>query len=219
MSQGTAKLWRAREVIASVVVLGWALFHVWEQFAAFGGRPRFMERMMATSHGSAALFVEVLFGVGPIVLWLGLEARLVFGGREPEALRECMAEDPDLARRVGSIVRVGSWLFLFFLVVHVGWLWLPKLTEGAEPLRTWMRLREELGTWPMAVVHALGLTGFVLHGAAAPIRVATVFGGLPSPQARRAARWSGLIVVLGVALLLAQLIGWHAAGTGTVWSM
>lgn len=219
MSGGTEKLWRARELIASVGVLGWALFHVWEQFAAFGGRARFIERMTATSHGSAALLVEVLFGVLPIAIWLGLEARLVFAGPEPEALRECMAEDPALARRLGTIVRVASWVFLFFLVVHVVWLWVPKLTEGAEPLRTWTRLRLELGTWPLAIAHALGLTGLLLHGAAAPTRLAVVFGGLPTAQARRAARWSGLIVVLGFVVLLAQLVGWHAAGTGTVWSM
>lgn len=219
MAAPSEKLWRARELTSSAVVLLWAGFHLYEQWSAFGGRARFVEQMSSTSLGGAALLVEVLLGVLPIAVWLVLEVRLAIGGGEPPALAGALAEQPELARRLARIVRGGSWIFLAFLIVHVAWLWAPKLGEGAEPLRTWMRLRTELGTWPLALAHALGLTGFLLHAAAAPVRIGIVLGGLPTPESRRAARLSGLIVALGVVILFAQLVGWHAAGTGTVWSM
>lgn len=200
-------------------MLGWAAFHLWEQWSAFAGRERFVARMSGTSHGPLAIAVEIALGLLPIVVWLGLEARLVTLGPEPSELRGAMAEHPELARRLGSVVRVASWVLLCFLVVHAVWLWLPKLTEGSDPLRTWLRLRDELGTWPMAIVHALGLTALGLHVWAAPVRMGIVFDWLPTPESRRAARLSGAIVALMVLVLLAQLVGWHAAGAGTVWPM
>ncbi|MBX3269440.1 MAG: hypothetical protein KF729_04225 [Sandaracinaceae bacterium] len=212
-------LWRAREVTSGVVVLGWAAFHLWEQWAAFGGRGRFVERMSATSAGSAALLVEVLFGVAPVVVWLALEVRLAMIGPEPPALAGAMAEHPELARRLGRIARVAGWALMLFLAVHLVWLWAPKLTEGSEPLRTWERLRGELGTWPLAGAHAMGLGALAIHAWAVPVRLALAFGALPTPEARRAARLCGLIVAIGLVVLYAQLAGWHAAGTGTIWPL
>ncbi len=212
-------LWRARELIGSVGVLPWAGFHLWEQWAAFGGRDRFVERMTGTSHGGAALLVELLFGVLPVGVWLGLEAVLLARRDEPLALREAMAESPALSKRLGLIVRTGSWVLFFFLAVHMAWLFLPKLTEGSEPLMAWLRLRDGLGTWPMTIVHALGLTGLALHICGAVPRLAVVLDWAPTPESRRAARLSGLIMAVGMAMLYAQLAGWHAAGTGTIWPM
>ena len=212
-------LWRAREVTSGAVVLGWAAFHLWEQWAAFGGRGRFVERMSATSSGSAALLVEVLFGVAPIVLWLALEVRLAMIGPEPPALAGAMAEHPELARRLGRIVRVAGWTLMLFLTVHLVWLWAPKLAEGSEPLRTWERLRGELGTWPLAPAHAVGRGALAFRAAGVPVRPAPASGARPPPEAPGAARLSGLIAALGLLVLYAQLAGWHAAGTGTIWPL
>lgn len=216
---GSKSLWRARELIGSVLVLGWAGFHLWEQWSAFGGREPFVARMTSTSHGGAMLWVEVLFAVLPALAWIGIEVRLLMSGPEPSELRDAMAETPEMSKRLGGIVRVGSWVFFLFLLVHMAWLFLPKLTEGSEPLRAWLRLQDGLGTWPMAIVHALGLTGFAVHVCGAVPRLAIVMGWVPTPESRRAARLSGLIMAVGFGVLYAQLAGWYAAGAGTIWPM
>jgi len=209
-------LWRARELLGAIAIPAWAGFHLWEQWSAFGGRGAFVDRMTRTSHGTLALLAELLLGIAPVVAWLALEARLSRAS-EPPGLRYAMADSPALAVRLGWIVRIGSWVLFFFLLVHAAWLFLPKLTEGSEPLLTWLRLRDELGTWPLATVHAVGLTALAVHVWGAVPRAALVLGWGETPQARRAARLSGGIVAVGLLVLYAQLAGWHAAGTGTIW--
>ena len=211
-------LWRAREWL-SVVVLAWAAFHLWEQWSAFGGRAAFVERMTTTSHGSLALAAELGFGVLPVLAWLGIEARLLMTSAEPVALRMSMAENPELARRLGLIVRGASWVLFWWLLVHLVWLFMPKLTEGSEPLRAWLRLRDGLGTWPLAIAHALGLTGLAVLVWATPVRLAIMNGWATTPEARSSARLSGAIMAIAWLVLLAQLVGWHAAGAGAIWPM
>ena len=219
MSDGDARLWRARELLGSFAVLGWGSFHLWEQWSAFGGRDAYVGRMAVTSHGTSALAAELLLGVFPVLAWIGLEARLRALSKEPEALRAAMAETPALARRLGPITTVGSWVFYLWLAYHVVWLFGPKIAEGSEPLRTWLYLREGLGTWVHAVAHAIGLTAFAVHVWGAVPRTAIVMGWAPTPESRRAARLIGWIVGVALLVLYAQLAGWHAAGAGTVWPL
>lgn len=214
------RAWRVREVTGTVPVLAWAAFHLWEQWAAFAGRDAWSARMSRTSHGALPIAIEVAAGVLPVLVWMALDVGLrTRGRREPDELRMAMAEDPESARRLGLLARVSSWIFMLFVLYHAGWLWLPKLLEGSEPLRTWTVLRGGLGAWPHAIAHAVGLTAFAVHTWASVPRLAIVLGGVSAPESRRAARLSALIVAAGLLLLYAQLAGWHAAGRGTIWSM
>lgn len=215
-----AKLWRARELLGSVGLLPWLGFHVWEQWAAFGGRERFVARLTGTSHGALPIVIELALGIAPIVAWIVVEARLrIARVEEPPELAGAMAEDPEIARRLGLIVRVGSWVLYGWLVYHVLWLWLPKLTEGSDPLRTWLRLRSGLDGWPRASLLALGLGGLFVHLCGAFVRLSVALDLARTVETRRAARLSGLIVAVGLLVLFAQLAGWHAAGAGTVWPL
>lgn len=215
----TFRLWRAREILGGVVILVWAGFHLWEQWSAFGGRTAFVTRLSATSHGPMAIAVEFALGILPVLAWVVLELRLRTSGSEPADLHRAMAEDVELARRLGLLTRVGTYVFFAWLLYHVGWLVWPKLAQGSEPLRTWVQLRDGMGTWAHAVPTAVGLTGFALHVWAALPRVGVVLDVARTPEMRRALRLSGLILALGFVLLYAQLAGWHAAGAGTIWSL
>jgi hypothetical protein len=209
-------VWRAYAAFALAPV-GWAAFHLWEQWPAFAGRDAWAARVASTSVGSSALALEVLLGVLPSIAWAVLAIAL--RREEPRRFRYALADDPALAARLDLLARACAWLFAAWLAYHVAWLWGPKLVGSAEPLRVWVALRERLGTWPHAAAHAIGLTAFAVHAAASIPRLALAFGWLPSASARRAARLSGLIVALGMSALFVQLAGLHAAGRGTLWSL
>lgn len=214
-----ARAWRAHELLGSLPIALWAGFHLWEQWPAFAGRDAWLARMAQSSHGALALAIEIVLAVAPALAWIALDLRLQIQRSEPEALRLAMAEDPEVARRLGLLVRAGSWIFFGWLLYHAAWLWLPKLTTGGEPMRAWIAMRDGMGTWPHAIAHAVGLTAMTVHLWAAVPRLAIALGWVGSPEGRRAARLSGLILALGLVLLYAQLAGWHAAGRGTLWSL
>lgn len=199
-------------------LLVWAGFHMWEQWAAFGGRERFVTRLLGTSTRAPQIAIEVTIGVAPVLAWIVIEVILRTREREPEPLAAAMSEVPAVAERLGKLVRVASWITYAWLAYHLAWLWLPKLLEGPDPLVTWTRLRE-LGTWARAIPLALGLSAMVFHLWGAFVRFAIAFELVKTPEMRRAARASGLIVALGLLLLYAQLAGWHAAGAGSVWPL
>ena len=213
------RLWRARELLGSVGLAVWAGFHLWEQWSGFGGRESFVARMLGTSQQTHHLIIEFVLGVLPAVLWVLIEARIRLGIPEPRGLAMAMAEDEETARRLGYIVRVSSWLFYGWLLYHVAWLWLPKLTDGADPLWTWIQLRGQLGGWARAGFLAVGLSAFLFHAWGALPRLMASLDLMATPETRRAARLSGLIVALGVLVLYAQLAGWHAAGAGAIWPL
>ncbi len=219
MVNDDARLWRVRELLGGGVVLAWACFHLWEQWSAFGGLGAYAARMTTTSHGGLALAAELVLGVFPVLVWIALEARLRARSEEPVDLKGAMAESPELAKRLGLIATAGSWVFFAWLLYHSVWLFGPKIAEGSEPLRSWLTLREGLGTWPHATLHALGLTGFSVHVWASVSRLSIVMGWAKTPESRRAARLCGAIVGVGLLILCAQLVGWHAAGAGTVWPL
>lgn len=211
--------WRARELAGSVPVIAWAAFHLWEQWPAFAGRDAWSARMASTSHGPFAIAAELALGIAPVLAWMALDVALRVRGEEPTELRHAMAEDPEAARRLGLLARAAGWLLALFVLYHAAWLWLPKLTSGSEPLRAWTALRASLGTWPHAIAHAVGLTALAVHVWSTAARLPILLGWAETPETRRAARLSGLIVAAGLLLLYAQLAGWHAAGRGTVWSI
>lgn len=213
------RAWRVHEVAGTVPVLAWAAFHLWEQWAAFAGRDAWSARMARTSHGVLPVALELVAGVLPVLVWMALDVGLRRRHPEPEELRMAMAEEPESARRLALLARVASWAFMLFVLYHAGWLWLPKLLAGSEPLRTWTVLRGGLGAWPHAIAHAIGLTAFAVHAWASVPRLAIALGWVSAPESRRAARLSALIVAAGLLLLYAQLAGWHAAGRGTIWPM
>ncbi|MGE0791538.1 MAG: hypothetical protein AB7S26_38035 [Sandaracinaceae bacterium] len=213
------RLWRARELLGSAVVGTWAAFHLWEQWSAFGGRAAWTARMLSTSQRGVHVAIEVILGVLPIVLWLALELRLWLTDDEPAELRGAMAEDDEVARRLGLIVRVGSRVFFLWLLYHVAWLWLPKLLGDGDPVYTWLRLRLELGTSARVAVLAVGLTAFFLHAWGSFPRALIALGFDRDAPTRRAARLSGAILATGFLVLYAELAGWHIAGAGTVWPL
>ena len=217
-ASATLRAWRAHELLGAAVY-PWACFHLWEQWSALAGRGAFLARMSSTSHGALAITAEVALGILPAVAWIALEVRLRLQGPEPSDLARAMAEDEEAAKRLGLLSRSCSYIFYGWLLYHVAWLWLPKLTEGEEPLRTWWVLRDGMGTWLHAGLHAVGLSAFAVHLWAAIPRASLALGWAGTPEARRAARLSGAIMSLGLLLLYAQLAGWHAAGAGTIWSV
>lgn len=214
-----ARAWRAHELLGSVPIALWASFHLWEQWAAFAGRDVWLARMTQSSHGTVPILVEIVLAIAPALAWVALELRLRMQRSEPEALRLAMAEDPEVARRLGLLARASSWVFFAWLLFHAGWLWLPKLTSGGEPMLAWIAMRDGMGTWPLAIAHAIGLTAMTVHLWAAAPRLAIALGWVGSPEGRRSARLSGLIFAIGLFVLYAQLAGWHAAGRGTLWSL
>lgn len=209
----TLRTWRAHELAGSAPLV-WAGFHLWEQWAAFAGREGWAARIARTSQGGWAIALELAVGILPALVWMALDVGLRVRGEEPAPLRNAMAEDPESARRLGLLARVGAWVFLLFLLYHAGWLWLPKLTEGFEPLRSWAALRGALGTWPHAILHAVGLTALAVHAWASVTRLGIVFQLVDAKDARRALRLSAAILAVALLLLYAQLVGWHAAGRG-----
>jgi hypothetical protein len=212
------RLWRAHEWLGLLPFL-WAAFHLWEQWSAFAGRDAWIARMGGTSVGVIPIATELALAILPALVWLVLEVRLRLPDREPVELARAMAEDPAAARRLGLLARACSCLFFVWVLHHAWWLWGPKLTDGSEPLIAWNALREGMGAPVRAALNAIGLVAMTVHFWAAVPRVAIVSGWAQTPETRRAARLSGLIVALGLAVLYAQLAGWHAAGHGTIWPL
>ena len=219
MHAGLLRSWRARELLGTLGLGGWALFHLWEQWSAFGGRADFVARTTSTSHGALAIATELSLGILPIVLFVMVDLGTARTS-EPSALRAALAQTPSLAARLGRIGKWGSRVLVAFLLAHIVWLWLPKLIGSSEPVETWVRLRGSMGTWPMSVLHAVGMTALAVHVWQSVPRLAIVLDLVDGrPDILRALRASGLIVALGLILLYGQLAGWHASGAGTFWPL
>ncbi|MFK7985388.1 MAG: hypothetical protein AB8I08_05110 [Sandaracinaceae bacterium] len=211
------QLWRARELVGALGIGGWAAFHLYEQWAGFAGRDAYVARTLSTSVGTLATLTEVALGVLPLLAYLVLDG-LTFRAKEPPALAGALADDPDLALRLGRIGRWGSRVLALFLLYHIAWLWLPQ--PGSEdPEQTWSMLHQSLGTWPHVIGHAIGITALAVHVWQSVPRLALVLGLVQRAEMLRALRVSGLIVGVGVLFLFAQLAGWHASGTGIVWPL
>lgn len=213
----TVQMWRARELVGALGIVGWALFHLYEQWSGFAGRDAYVARTLSTSVGTLATLTEVALGILPVLAFLVLDG-LTWRSREPEPLRGALADDPDLALRLGRIGRWGSRVLALFLLYHVAWLWLPQ--PGSEdPTQTWSTLHQSLGTWPHVIGHAIGMTALAVHVWQSLPRLALVLGLVQRAEMLRALRISGIIVGVGILLLFAELAGWHASGTGIIWPL
>lgn len=208
-----ARLARVHALVATVPLLVWSVFHVWEQWAAFRGRLAWLVRMRSTSAG-AMIALEVLLGVLPLVVWAVLHVRArVVGERLPGAARG--GEGP-LADGLGLVGPLASSVAIVFLLWHVGWLWAAKL-GGAAPVELYDALQRTLGLPWALVLHAVGLAAVAWHLAAALPDGLEAAGVVSTPEGRRSTRI--VTVVIGVCLfvLAAQLVGWLGTGAGTFW--
>ncbi|MCC6874013.1 MAG: hypothetical protein IT378_06870 [Sandaracinaceae bacterium] len=207
--------WVAHSVLGVVPILLWAGFHLWEQWAAFFGRDAFVSRLAATSRSPTGVALQVVILIA-IAAFAYLELTLRRSA-EPEPLALALAERPEAARRLARLARVGTWALLAFVAYHALWLAMPRLA-GGDALEAWLRLRQ-LGSWSHAALHAIGLTGLAIHLWTALPRMAIALGWAQSPETRRGARVSALLVAALFLLLYGQLAGLHASGTGTLWSL
>lgn len=208
-----ARLARAHALVATVPLLAWSAFHVWEQWAAFRGRLAWMSRMRATSTG-AMLAVELLLGVLPLVVWAALHVRaLVRRQRLPGTGRD---DDGPLAQGLGLVAPWASSIALAFLLWHVGWLWGAKVM-GSAPVEIYDAMQRTLGLPWALVVHAVGIGAVAWHLAAALPDGLEAAGVFSSAEGRKSARIVTAVAGVCLFVLFAQLAGWLGTGTGTFW--
>lgn len=208
-----ARLARVHAIVATVPLLFWGAFHVWEQWAAFRGRLAWLVRMRATSNG-VGLAAEILLGVLPLVLWSALHVRArLRGERLPGAARE---SDEPLGKGLGLVGPWASSVALAFLAFHVVWLWGAKMM-GAAPVELYDMMQRTLGLPWALVLHAVGLAAVAWHLAAALPDGLEAAGVVSTPEGRRSTRIVTLVIGLCLFVLTAQLTGWLGTGTGTFW--
>jgi hypothetical protein len=200
-------------VLSSVPLAVQLLFHVWEQWAAFGGRHAYVDRLASTTDGLAT-FLELVLFVGPLFAWAGLlAAALVRRERLPG---EARPGDPALARALGSVIRVVSPIAAIGLVVHVVALWGARLLGGEPPLWTYDVVRTTFGQPLWLGFHGVFVFAVAWHLAA------TLPDGLEAldllgEDGRRQAFVVTAVVGACLFVLYAQLAGWLATGLGTFW--
>ncbi len=115
--------------ILAIAPLGWALFHLVEQWSLFRGRLAWLAQMRATSSNFATA-LEVALAVLPILAWAGLHVHALVS-RRPIPGRVTRDEGA-LALGLSALQPVASSAALLFLGWHVVWLWVPKVL-GASP--------------------------------------------------------------------------------------
>jgi hypothetical protein len=207
------RLARLHAVIATVPLLVWGAFHVWEQWAAFRGRLAWLARMRTTSTG-AAIAVEIVVAVLPLVVWAVLHVRArVLGYRVPGDARE---GDDGLGRGLGTVSTLASPVAIVFLLWHVGWLWGAKVL-GAAPVELYDAMQRTLGLPWALIVHAFGIGAVAWHLAAALPDGLEAAGVISTPEGLRSARIVTITVGLALFILFVQLVGWLGTGAGTFW--
>jgi hypothetical protein len=186
------------------------IVHLAEQWSAFGGRIAWLMRMRATSSGPPVALLELAV-VSGYVAWLVLQVRALRRGP--------LTVDGEsvLARAHASVARPAGLLTATLASLHALLLWLPRALGRASHLESYEILRTATGTWPWLAASALGLSAFVLHVAAGPPTSLAVLGLARTPESRQAARLVSTGLAVCLLVLAAQLVGWHATGTGTVW--
>lgn len=206
---------RVHAAAATLPLLVWGAFHVWEQWAVFRGRLAWLARMRATSSGLAVV-AEIAFGVVPLLVWVMLHVRArLRGERVPGALRDDERGDP-LAVGLGTLAPLASVVAMAFVFWHVAWLWGSKLA-GAASAETYDAMQRTLGLPWALVVHAIGLFAVAWHLAAALPDGLEAIGLLDTVEGRRAARALSVVIGLCLYALTAQLVGWLGTGLGTFW--
>jgi succinate dehydrogenase/fumarate reductase cytochrome b subunit len=216
--QSWAGSWsRLHAALAALPLTVWSCFHLWEQWAAFRGREAWVLRMRATSRGAFPVALEITAVVLPLAVWAGLA--LVDVARRRPLPGTVGKHERGLPRAVGFVGPIATVVAIFFLVIHVGHLWGPKIVRGATELETWRALTVDLGRPWMLVLYAVGLSAVALHLAAALPAALRALGWIESEEARRSSYLVSSVLALCVWLLAAQLTGWLATGHGTFWNV
>lgn len=199
--------------ILAIAPLGWALFHLVEQWSLFRGRLAWLAQMRATS-GTFATSLEIALAVLPILAWAGLHVHaLVLRKPIPGRVTH---EEGALASGLSALQPLASSLALIFLGWHVLWLWVPKLL-GAAPIETYDAMQRTMGLpWALGL-HAFGLVAVLWHLAAALPDGLTAMRLLRTDEGRRGARTVAVVLALALFVLFAQMVGWVGTGTGTFW--
>jgi hypothetical protein len=204
---------RALAVLSSLPLVAQLLFHVWEQWAVFGGRHAYVDRLASTTDGLATSAVAILF-VLPLAAWVVLLVRAL--GRRDRLPGEAQPGDPAVARALGGVIRVNSPVAAICLVVHVVLLWGARIAQGQPPLWSYDVLRAALGQPLWMGVHGVLVFAVTWH-LAATLPDGLEAAGVVGSEGRR----SSFVVtaVFGACLfvLYAQLAGWLATGLGTFW--
>ncbi len=217
VSASAAPWWRTedgwRVMLGVVPLLPWALFHLAEQWTAFGGRAAWLGRMRVTSTG--AMGVLELAVVLSCAVWLVLLVRGRLGQRSAPG-RE-VAHESALSRGLAAVEEPAAFLTASLVLVHALTLWGPRFLGWASLAEGYELLRTASGRWPGLVLAAFGISAFVVHLAASVPNAALLLGFGTSKESRQAARLVGLGLSACLLVLLTQLHGWHATGTGTVW--
>ncbi len=207
---------RSLALLSVFAVLPWLLFHLWEQWAAFAGRAAWLERMHGTSGSVGMRVAEVLGGVLPVLALAVLGGRAIAAGGPLPGHAE-HDDDGALVRFLGRASKPALALTAAFLLVHVGWLWAPRALGTTSLAEGYEALRVAAGTPFLLVVHAVGLCAVAVHVAASLPAWLVVSGIVESREGRRSAALLGAGLSACLLVLLVQLYGWHATGTGTVW--
>lgn len=213
---------RFHAVLSALPLAVWTVFHLWEQWAAFGGRDAWAMRMRATSRGPLAIAIELAVIVIPLAIWSGLTlVELARGLVDPKRGRPLPGKaregDTGLARGIGVVAPIATVVAILFLAIHVGSMWGPKIARGASLLETWSSLTHALGgPWSLAL-YAIGLTAVAFHLAGAIPAALEALGWIESPEGRRSAFLVSTVFALCAWVLAVQLTGWLATGRGTFW--
>lgn len=204
---------RALAVLSSLPLGAQLLFHVWEQWAIFGGRYGYVDRLASTGNGLASVVELVLF-VGPMGAWVVLLGRAL--ARRAPVPGEARPGDPAIARMLGAVIRVVSPIAAVLVLVHVAVLWGARLVGGEPPLWAYDQLRTTLG-------HPFWITFYGVMVVAVPWHLAATLPdglealGVVGDEGRRQAFVVTLVLGLCLLLLYGQLAGWLATGLGTFW--
>lgn len=205
----------ALATLSVVAIVPWLLFHLWEQWSALAGRSEWLARMNGTSTGVMRL-LEGIFGVLlPIALAVLTARAIVRGGALPgHAVDD---DDGALVRGLARTSKPALVTTLVFLIIHVGWLWAPRAIGRVSLAEVYEALRIAAGTPGLLLVHAIGLSAVGLHVAASIPAWLVATRRVTTRATRRSAALVSSGLALSLLVLLTQLYGWHATGTGTVW--
>lgn len=206
---------RIYAIFAAFPLAVWTVFHLWEQWVAFEGREVWLERARSTSSGALAVAIELVVIVAPLALWISLGAMRLFKG--PRRSDSALAEERGPPRILGRAAPIVAIVTAVFLISHIAHFWLPKVLRGADEIETWAALTHELGTPPMLVFYAVGLSAVAFHLASALPAALSSLGLLETRDSRRSALLVSSVFALCIWILSVQLTGWLATGTGTFW--
>lgn len=162
-------------------------FHTWEHWPVREGRDAVLHRMALTSSAP----VEILLLLLPLLIHASLGLRV---SRQPDTSQTYAS---DAFRR---LQRVTGILSAPFLLWHVGWVWLPRVTAGGQAHAAYSAMQDQAGPALGMALYVLGVSAVCVH-----------FGqGLGAAVIRHApavspsfARWvsAGLGVAMWVAMI------------------